>query len=353
MMRPTKTALLVFTTAVLGMECPRSGLLDNITDADSDGTANHADNCPATANPDQADLNGDGIGDACASATGGRYAIRTSRGVVEVLLDSCGRPVALVDADGWFSLAWSANGQQIVITSHQREGMPTITVAPDWSEAAILARLDGVEAQTGIPQTERRSWLEVFPNGTAQSAGCVGLAFSKSGASAQGQFGLPQPHEFETLGDYMRHLNEQCDYWEGLRDAVLNLQAIYDGPIPLPFERMLEHIASMETRSRALLLNESQECLPCSATCDIPCAEYGACYRNGQCDERRRPDCDAVGGQFFPGASCDYGCCVTANGVTRCVNVTLAGCRQIDRDDVARAYHLFPGLCERHANPCP
>lgn len=34
-------------------------------DDDGDGVANHLDNCPDVANPDQADRNGDGIGDAC------------------------------------------------------------------------------------------------------------------------------------------------------------------------------------------------------------------------------------------------------------------------------------------------
>lgn len=34
-------------------------------DTDSDGIADNVDNCPTTANPDQADLNNDGVGDAC------------------------------------------------------------------------------------------------------------------------------------------------------------------------------------------------------------------------------------------------------------------------------------------------
>ena len=42
------------------------GVLDLIEDTDGDGVIDGADNCPTVANPEQADANGDGIGDACA-----------------------------------------------------------------------------------------------------------------------------------------------------------------------------------------------------------------------------------------------------------------------------------------------
>jgi hypothetical protein len=39
---------------------------DAVNDSDADGVKDGCDNCPATPNPDQADADGDGIGDACA-----------------------------------------------------------------------------------------------------------------------------------------------------------------------------------------------------------------------------------------------------------------------------------------------
>lgn len=39
-------------------------------DADNDGILDLVDNCPTTANPDQADTDGDGIGDACEPTDG-------------------------------------------------------------------------------------------------------------------------------------------------------------------------------------------------------------------------------------------------------------------------------------------
>ena len=41
-------------------------LSSSTADADSDGVPDDIDNCPAVANPDQADAEGDGVGDACA-----------------------------------------------------------------------------------------------------------------------------------------------------------------------------------------------------------------------------------------------------------------------------------------------
>jgi hypothetical protein len=46
--------------------CPNSGIdVCEATDPDSDGVPNGVDNCPSNANPNQADIDGDGIGNAC------------------------------------------------------------------------------------------------------------------------------------------------------------------------------------------------------------------------------------------------------------------------------------------------
>ena len=50
-----------------GLDNDCDGLVDegNVCDKDSDGVVNKDDNCPDTANPDQADIDRDGFGDAC------------------------------------------------------------------------------------------------------------------------------------------------------------------------------------------------------------------------------------------------------------------------------------------------
>ena len=44
--------------------------LERVVDSDGDGIPDSTDNCPTTVNPDQADTDADGIGDACDSAGG-------------------------------------------------------------------------------------------------------------------------------------------------------------------------------------------------------------------------------------------------------------------------------------------
>ena len=348
------TWLLVATT-VFCAGCPDSTPTGSSTDADSDGVANAADNCPATANADQSDANGNGFGDACEYVTGSHYAILTAHGVVEVLLDECRRPTRMVDAQGAYTLAWSDEGRQVTATAQTANEELRETVSLDWSEAALLEIFADLEAQTGVDQSNRRHWLAADPDGVAQSAACIGAETGKWQITAQWQPPpRPPPGGFETMGDYLRFLNEQGDYWAGLWISwVDRLHQVHGGGIPMLWQRMLDHFQEMERRALNELVEEQRDCLPCTPACDIDCSQFGACYRNGRCDERTQADCDDVGGEFFPGTTCDYGCCATAEGVTVCENMPIANCLQIDADDSASAHHLFPRLCESYDNPCP
>lgn len=67
---PSPTATLVVATVTptqtaIPAPTPTSGVCVNSSDGDGDTVCDADDNCPAVANPDQADLDGEGTGDAC------------------------------------------------------------------------------------------------------------------------------------------------------------------------------------------------------------------------------------------------------------------------------------------------
>ncbi|MDD3814727.1 MAG: thrombospondin type 3 repeat-containing protein [Desulfocapsaceae bacterium] len=64
------TAFSVSDTCYDNTDCPEgqfcsSGFCVIGVDSDNDGISDDTDNCPDVANPDQADADGDGIGDVC------------------------------------------------------------------------------------------------------------------------------------------------------------------------------------------------------------------------------------------------------------------------------------------------
>jgi hypothetical protein len=82
-------------------------------DADGDGVDDATDNCPLTANPSQADLDGDASGDACdaedAPLLVGRVAIPAGRIDLRATVPSQS-PTDRVDAEGGLALAVDADG---------------------------------------------------------------------------------------------------------------------------------------------------------------------------------------------------------------------------------------------------
>lgn len=71
-MHRSKKAILVLL-AIFMMSCEGDNVIEPVSsgtpvvieDSDKDGIPDEVDNCPHVPNPDQADLNNDGIGDVC------------------------------------------------------------------------------------------------------------------------------------------------------------------------------------------------------------------------------------------------------------------------------------------------
>ncbi|MBP9204532.1 MAG: thrombospondin type 3 repeat-containing protein [Kofleriaceae bacterium] len=133
-------------------------------DEDGDAVLDPDDNCPTVVNPDQANLNADGAGDACEPAPG-----RFSQVLFEPFFDPT--------LPGWQVLpaAWSIDADAVVARGVTADAsvafLGTLTTFEGWFEAVVT-----IEAGVGHEQDSA-----VFGLGSAGGAGRVGCRLSGAG----------------------------------------------------------------------------------------------------------------------------------------------------------------------------
>jgi hypothetical protein len=106
-------------------------------DGDSDGVLDLLDNCPTTANPDQADTDGDGIGDACEAADG---ADGTDGTGAEMTLHE----KIFVDILGKTAYEGTADSCLICHSDHARDILETA----HWNWQGTVTDIEGLEGET-------------------------------------------------------------------------------------------------------------------------------------------------------------------------------------------------------------
>ena len=83
------------TATPTALTMPSSIICSEHADGDSDGVGDHADNCPSAPNPAQEDQDGDGLGDACDTAPNGTGS--TDTGDAGANQTASGQPTGAMD----------------------------------------------------------------------------------------------------------------------------------------------------------------------------------------------------------------------------------------------------------------
>ncbi len=85
---------LLYNTPSLHTDDYRFDLCSSFSDQDSDGIPDSSDNCPNNPNPDQADTDGDGIGDVC-DTTNGKPDLTSDKSNISIISECSSCPIAL------------------------------------------------------------------------------------------------------------------------------------------------------------------------------------------------------------------------------------------------------------------
>ncbi len=336
---------------------------DGAPDIDGDGVANAADLCPATDDPDQADSDGDGIGDACGPDAPDSVASLTSDGVVQARLDDRLRPWKIVGPQAAAELEWSDDATQVTFTVVGEQDGVTLDVSVDFSDAALLEAIDEAEADSGEDLSALTTYVIDHP-GEIQSL--VSGQLESSSRTARRAEPAPKPDiiRYQPLPDpeVERHLARLSRASNICWRTALSLKRTYELRFPggtsnaaaRVLEQLNHHFVDLARSLHRQYTEQLIECGECTELCEVRCTPPGAfdtgacCLYSGEesvCDvlsqeecEARVRDGEADSARFTPNQSClevecQVGvCCIDVDGPgqfdqqPRCTPATRAIC---------------------------
>ena len=318
-------------------------------DADRDGHLDGSDNCPLTANGDQADADANGLGDECDSPFAAGFAFVGDDGVTQLIADERLRPTQILTPSIRITLAWSDDAGLLEMTVQNEQVRETFALAMDFSDEALLAALEAGEQETGEDLGPLREWI-------AHNPGWIQ-------AVVRGEAPPPMPWPTPTsnlpgakgllaVSPTRRFQMDIEDYLDGLAfDAAIALNTFNTFRESHPEQTPAAAIARNVLFDIVIAANQIRDeqervCLPCSAACRIPCSlDTGACFTDparfgnptdpGPCYKITEQACNGLGGVSFPEQKCPSACFFTNPELAilpareRCAMTDLNTCREI------------------------
>jgi len=295
-----------------------NGSTDASLDRDHDGIENAPDNCPATANAEQADDDGDGVGDACESPYVDHIAAVTDRGVVEVQLDERRRPTLLVGAAADASFTWAAGSASAEVHTSRAEKSVILSISPDFSDDAILAALDQLAADIGADVTLTRTWIDAHPTAVAAIvSGAETIRVRTPAAGAANSAGERRTARIrqagsEAVDEYLFGLQVAFAVALVTADDVYDASAGFSGDSDLADSLWDLHwsMVRLEWFLQDLLEDQVRSCEEqCTLACQVDCTISGAgacCTLEGEvpCVDLDAAACEARAGTFWSGFTC-------------------------------------------------
>jgi hypothetical protein len=284
---------------------------------DSDGVADASDNCPATGNANQADADGNGVGDACQGkglATGDSLAYQSDAGVAEARFDGRLRSVQMANPGQVATLVWPADSSHVDIELVINKIRTTSSTPVDFSDAALLEALNDAEDE-GADVAVYRQYIADHPGQILQ---IVTGQQPPSSSSKQGWLKQQQQVIYPGVDKYLLRLRQAVIICRATAMAFKSqLDQTEDPQLQEHYFALVKHFANLAREIDDVYDNQERECITCTDNCNVPCEvppevyEHACCIYNfeanqADCVETYLEDCtNNWHGEFHEDSSCE------------------------------------------------
>jgi hypothetical protein len=300
-------------------------------DPDLDGVPSSRDNCPLSANTDQAKNEQRLIGSACEDLLPSGLAIPYAQGVIQIQLDAGGRPTRIATPALTLGIAWRDNAGTLELRLEAGDSPQVFTLQVDFADVALLEAAQAVQASAKVDTANLRAWVADHP-GWVLAIATGRMAPLLSPRSSNGI-----PGEGITLVSYPRQeAREDVEFYIGELSVISAIayanyheyeaqHAVLD-----PVSNQLMVVAMAVSQAA---IEEIGRCRPWTAschykgtpgTCTFPSLGRQVCVQSGDLE------CNALGGRFDPGGSCPGACwAATENLAPQCAPSNKRTCEAL------------------------